>query len=229
MTTIPSSGNSLTSPFVVEILRRSWLSKKTFELELSRPPTFQFRPGQRIRLLHKGLERDYSLLSQPDSPRLSLCVRHVPAGLVSSILAAAEIGASFTFTGPHGYFTFQESRRPPVLVATGTGVAPFLSMTRSGVAGFTILHGVRTAEELHYRSNFCAAARLYVPCLSHASPGSILPLGAYRGRVTDYLGEHLPLEAYDFYLCGRQEMIRDVTLLVDERFPDSRVYTEIFY
>jgi len=227
--TIPFSGDSLTNPFVVELLQRSWLSEKTFELELSRPSTFQFRPGQKIRFLHKGLERDYSLVCSPDSPRLSLCVRHVPAGLVSSILATAEIGTSFTLTGPHGYFTFQRSPRPPVFVATGTGVAPFLSMTRAGVAGFAMLHGVQTAEELYYRSDFCAAASLYVPCLSHASPGSALPPGAYRGRVTEYLGEHLPPGAYDFYLCGQREMIRDVTLLVDERFPDSPVYTEIFY
>jgi benzoate/toluate 1,2-dioxygenase reductase component len=227
--TIPSSANSLTSPFTAELLRRSWLSGKTFELELRRPATFQFRPGQRIRLFHEGVERDYSLLSRPDSPRLGLCVRHLSTGLCSSILAAAEIGTSFTFTGPHGYFIFQRSSRPPVFVATGTGVAPFLSMTRSGVVGFTMLHGVRTADELYYRSDFGAAASLYVPCLSHASPESALPPGAYCGRVTEYLRGHLPPGAYDFYLCGRREMIRDVTLLVDERFPESLVYAEIFY
>jgi ferredoxin-NADP reductase len=227
--TIPSSGNSLASPFTAELLRRSWLSEKTFELELSRPLSFHFRPGQRIRFLHNGLERDYSLLSRPDSPRLGLCVRHLPAGLFSSILAAAEIGTSFTFTGPHGYFVFQGSLRPAVFVATGTGVAPFLSMTRSGVTGFTMLHGVRKAAELYYRPDFCAAASLYVPCLSHASPESALPPGAYRGRVIEYLRDHLPSGAYDFYLCGRREMIRDVTLLVDERFPESLVYAEIFY
>jgi ferredoxin-NADP reductase len=227
--TILSSGNSLTSPFTAELLRRSWLSEKTFELELIRPATFQFRPGQRIRLLHKGAERDYSLLSRPDSPHLGLCVRHLPAGIFSSILAAAEIGTSFTFTGPHGYFIFQKSSRPPVFVATGTGVAPFLSMTRSGVVGFTMVHGVRTAAELYYRPDFLAAASLYVPCLSHVLPESVLPPGAYCGRVTEYLRDHLPPGAYDFYLCGRREMIRDVTLLVDERFAESLVYAEIFY
>ena len=227
--TISSSGNSLTGPFTAELLRRSWLSEKTFELELMRPAAFQFRPGQRIRLLHKGVERDYSLLSRPDSPRLGLCVRHLPAGLFSPILAAAEVGTSFAFTGPHGYFIFHRSSRPPVFVATGTGVAPFLSMTRSGVAGFILLHGVQTAAELYYRPDFGAAASLYVPCLSHASPDSALPPGAYRGRVTDCLRDHLSPGAYDFYLCGRREMIRDVILLVDERFPGSLVYAEIFY
>jgi ferredoxin-NADP reductase len=48
------------------------------------------------------------------------------------------------------------------------------------------------------------------------------------GRVTGYLEGHLPLGAYDFYLCGRGEMIREVILLADQKFPDSLVYTEPF-
>ena len=51
----------------------------------------------------------------------------------------------------------------------------------------------------------------------------------FRGRVTDYLRNELPLSTYDFYLCGGREMIRDVTLLVDEQFPGSYIYTEPFY
>lgn len=41
--------------------------------------------------------------------------------------------------------------------------------------------------------------------------------------------DELSVKAYDFYLCGCREMIRDVTLLVDERFPGSYIYTELFY
>jgi len=59
--------------------------------------------------------------------------------------------------------------------------------------------------------------------------GSHSPAGSFAGRVTDYLETELPPLPYDFYLCGRSDMIRDATLLVDERFSDSYVYTEIFY
>jgi hypothetical protein len=55
------------------------------------------------------------------------------------------------------------------------------------------------------------------------------PEGFYYGRVTDYLYNNLAPGRYDFYLCGRREMIRDVTICVDEIFPDSLVFTEIFY
>jgi len=53
-------------------------------------------------------------------------------------------------------------------------------------------------------------------------------VGGFAGRVTGYLGGHLPSGAYDFYLCGKGEMIRDVIHLVDQKFPDSLVYTEPF-
>jgi hypothetical protein len=53
--------------------------------------------------------------------------------------------------------------------------------------------------------------------------------GCFTGRVSDWAREHLTPRAYDFYLCGSREMIRDVTLLVDEMFSGSRVLTEIFH
>jgi benzoate/toluate 1,2-dioxygenase reductase subunit len=56
-----------------------------------------------------------------------------------------------------------------------------------------------------------------------------LPADAFGGNVVQYLQQHLEPKAYDFYLCGRREMIWDATLLIDARFPESLVYTELFY
>ena len=64
----------------------------------------------------------------------------------------------------------------------------------------------------------------YVPCLS----GEGEP-GCFPGRVTAWSHDHLPTGCYDFYLCGSRHMVRDMTALVDERFPGSRVFTEIFF
>ena len=102
-------------------------------------------------------------------------------------------------------------------------------MARSGVRDFLLLHGVRAAEDLYYEDLFRAAAGEVVPCLTGQGSGQGPRPGAFPGRVTAYLEECLTQGAYDFYLCGREEMIRDVTLLVDEAFPGSRVYAEIFF
>ena len=208
------------------LLNRRWLSDKTFEIIISRPRDFQYEPGQRINLSFSGHSRDYSIVSAPVENDLILCIRSVADGKLSPLLSVADIGSPLSFNGPHGYFTFMPSPRPAVFVATGTGIAPFCAMARSDICEFTLLHGVHHPEDLYYATQFQQSARTYVPCLTTAVQ---LPQNAFNGKVTDYLKRRLPPGTYDFYLCGRHEMIRDATLLVDERFPDSLVYTEMFY
>lgn len=221
-----ASGQKGGGPFSTRVIARRYLSSKAFELTLVKPSAFTFDPGQRVRLKHDQTERDYSIASAPAEDTLRLCIRKVERGLLSPQLAAAAAGTAMTFSGPHGYFTFKASPRPAVFVATGTGIAPFGSMAASGVSGFTLLHGVERADDLYYRDLVQARAATYVACLSGSSP---VPAAHHAGRVTGYLRHHLPRRAYDFYLCGRQDMIRDVTLLVDEGFQGSLVYSEAFY
>jgi benzoate/toluate 1,2-dioxygenase reductase subunit len=213
--------------YELRLVSRNRVSEKAHELLFDRPADFTFSPGQRIRIIHEKGERDYTPISAPPDPYLALLVRIVEGGVLSPVLAAAEVGTSFLFTGPYGYFVWLPSERPAVFVATGTGVAPFISMARSGVRGFVLVHGVRKAQELYERSLLRGAASAYVACLSSRAPG--VEGDVFEGRVTHYLRSRLSPGVYDFYLCGRKEMIREVTLIADERFPGSCVYTEPFY
>ena len=223
---VPSSVETKAENYASELKERRWLSKKSFEITLTKPKDFNYIPGQWIRLSHYAVERDYTLVSAPTDPHLALCIRNIEQGILSAGLSNAPVGSHFNFNGPHGYFTYRPSPRPAVFVATGTGLAPFVSMARSGVTGFLLLHGVNSKEDLYYAAVFKSAAKQYIPCISETDSLS----GEYfRGRVTDYLRKNLAAGLYDFYLCGRREMIRDVTLLVDEKFPGSFLFTETFY
>ncbi|UCG21483.1 MAG: hypothetical protein JSU80_02520 [Deltaproteobacteria bacterium] len=225
----PTSKEQDVQIYCTEVLDRFWLTDRVFEIKLSKPSTFRFMAGQRIRLLHGAIRRDYSLITAPHDPTLALCLKMIEGGEYSPILSSAEPGTRLSFTGPMGYFTYRPSNKPAVFVATGTGIAPFLSMVRTGVTDFTLLHGVHEAKSLYYQDIFRPAARLYIPCLAADADETGSGENVFRGRVSHYLAEHLAPNAYDFYLCGRQEMIRDVTLLVDEKFPGSLIYTEVFY
>jgi len=213
--------------FRTTLAARRWLSKKTFEIALRRPAPFRFEPGQTIRIAFEGLERDYSPVSAPGEAVIRLCIRHVRDGKLTPFLAETGEGTPLEFSGPHGYFTFRQTARPPVFVATGTGIAPFVSMAASGISGFTLLHGVRHPDELYYRPELVAAAENYVPCLSGKNTGGCP--GAFQGKVTRYVESRLDRKPYDFYLCGREDMIRDMTHLIDDLFPGSRLFIEIFY
>ena len=214
--------------YKARLLERRRLSENTFEAALTRPAGFDVKPGQHIRCIYEALEREYSLISPPSDKTMNICVRDTGTGNFSSILASAKPGWEFHFTGPHGHFLFRPSERIPVFIATGTGIAPFVSMTRSGLSGFILLHGVQTARELYYEQLLRDKARLYIPCLSRHHDGHA-PADAFPGRVTEYIENHLTQAPYDFYLCGRAEMIRDVMLLADEKFQTSRIYSERFY
>jgi len=210
------------------IIRRHWLTPDVFVLGLERPPGFDVTAGQRVRLLLGEEARDYSVIPGPHRDELEFLIRAVPGGIVSSHLSRCPLHTPLHFSGSSGHFIYRPAPRPAVFAATGTGIAPFAAMTRSGVSGFIMLHGVRTADELYYRGLLEPAAARFVPCLT-APVATAAPSNTFAGRTTHYLGTRLAPGDYDFYLAGRREMIADAMAIIDERFPASRIYTEIFF
>jgi len=211
-----------------ELIRRRWLSDSVFELELSRPQSFTFKAGHTIQLFHENISRYYSLVSSPGDPTLRICLNHIKLGAFTPMLASAKTGTRFTFTGPHGYFNFSPSPRPPVFIATDTGIAPFVSMARSGIKGFTLLQGAHYSKGLYYQDQVRPCAERYLECVWD-TPDEPASSELFHARMVALLVEHLKKGSYDFYLCGWQQMIRDVTRLIDHRFSDSRLYIEVFY
>jgi len=226
----PGSLNAPAPPIAgrqtLRLLARRSLSPEVFELDLERPPGFRFLPGQQLRIREGGVERDYTIASGPGEGVLRILVRRVPGGSISPFLCEAPPGTAIAASGPHGYFVFAPAPRTPVFAATGVGIAPFRSMAASGVRGFVLFHGAGRAGGLFYREFLEPRAARYRGCLSRqAQP---LPAGTRPGRVTDALREELAEGDYDFYLCGRGEMIAQALQVIDARFPRARVFTEPF-
>jgi CDP-4-dehydro-6-deoxyglucose reductase len=121
---------------------------------------------------------------------------------------------------PLGTFVLRQPPRDSVLVATGTGIAPFRAMLQAhlgpGSPGFTLLFGVRYESTLLYREEFEAMERTFPqfrfwPTLSR-------PDASWQGR-TGHVQAHLE-EAIggrrdvDIYLCGLKQMVDDVRSIV---------------
>ena len=216
------------TPYASRITHRQWLTGDVFTLRLARPPEFAFTAGQRVRLHLGGEVRDYSLIPGPGPDELEFLIRSVADGIVSSHLSRCPLNTILPFSEPSGHFIYRPSPRQAVFIATGTGIAPFAAMCRSGAEGFIVLHGVRKAGELYYRDQLEPSAVRFVACLTEPESPTP-PIGIFGGRVTQYLRTCLPPGAYDFYIAGRREMIADAMAIIDDRFPTSRVYTEIFF
>lgn len=207
----------------------TWLADHTFEMRFQRPERFEFLPGQKIGLMHDSIYRDYSLISSTHDSELAICVRLIPNGNLSPILARAKIGDGFNITTAFGFFYYQPGRHPAVFVATGTGIAPFVAFVRAGAKDYHLLHGVKTTAELYYRDTFTAPAKNYTPCVSASGECKDMDPNIFHGRVTTFLERKLKPGIYDFYLCGKGEMIRDAVRIIDAQFGRSRVFTELFF
>ncbi len=215
--------------FEVAVVGSRRLADHTVEIRFQRPDGFGFLPGQKISIAHHDLHRDYSLCSSQQDAELAICVREIAQGSLSPVLTRAKAGDRFQITSAFGYFLYQPSARPAVFVATGTGIAPFVAFVRGGANNYHLLHGVRSASELYYRRLLSSAAKQYTPCLSQEEAKLGGKPENFYGRVTDFLEGRLHAGDYDFYLCGRGEMLRDATRIIDRRFEGSRVYAELFF
>ena len=211
-----------------ELMAREWLTPGILEVRLSRPADLSFIPGQFMCFVMDGYERDYTMVSAPDAETIDFCIDMLDKGRFAGDILKVDIGASLQLSGPYGYFVFQGPANPAVFVATGTGVAPFVAFCRSGVGDALLLHGVGTPGRLIYRNFLQSALRGYVPCISRPSEHDDDLENAFLGRVMRYLEQQLTPGIYDFYLCGRQDMIRDATAIIDEQFSNSRLFIETY-
>ncbi len=210
------------------LLDRVWLNEDAFELKCSRPDDFSFLPGQHVSFYLDDLSREYTMISRPEDSCLRFLIKRIRGGKLSSLLAELPLPAEIAVSSPAGYLVDRASPQARVFVATGTGIAPFISMARSGVRDFTLIQGARERSGLFYEDELEPAAARYIRCLT--SPGES-PVGDgdfYEGRVTSFLKERLPAGQYAFYLCGVWEMIQEVTHIIDDRFPSSMIYSEVY-
>jgi benzoate/toluate 1,2-dioxygenase reductase subunit len=107
------------------------LSETTIAFSLDRADALTFLPGQYANLLVPGTDqrRSYSFSSSPGSETLHFLVRNIPPGVMSTYLREKAVpGTPVEFIGPAGSFYLREIKRPLLLLAGGTGLAPFLSM-----------------------------------------------------------------------------------------------------
>ena len=177
-----------------------------------------FLPGQyvNVEVPGSGQRRSYSFSSAPGAAEAGFLVRVIPGGLMTAFLQGAQPGDAISFTGPVGSFYLREVRRPVLMLAGGTGLAPFLSMLdRLADAGSPhpvhLVYGVtHDADLVEVERLDALQARLpgfsYATCV--ADEGSA---HQRRGYVTAHLdAQHLHGGDVDVYLCGPPAMVEAV-------------------
>lgn len=184
----------------------------------------EFEPGQ---FLSVGVAgdlnlREYSIYSGTGDPWLEILVREVERGIVSTRLSRLGPGDELRVEGPFGFFTFGEG--PLLLVASGTGIAPFHSLARSDPGrDFTLLHGIRYDAERYDWGDYPPGR--YLPCVSRPDNGP-------GRRVTDWLRERPALPDPDGLCClsGNCDMVYEAyDILRGRGFPSERIKAEVYF
>ena len=213
-----------------------------------------FLPGQHVTLAavadDKLWQRAYSVASPPlvaDAEGYEVYVRQVPVERFTTLLWRLQPGARLRLTGPEGEFTLEPGDgRTHLYVATGTGIAPFVSMIwdtllRGRPRRTVVLHGVSYASDLGYREVLEELERdgsyplTYVPTISRPDDPRNAGWRGRAGRVDQVVGavcDDLALRERRTvaYVCGNPDMIDGVEReLVVRGFPAFHVKKEPYW
>jgi len=189
---------------------------------------FDFKAGQviGISIEKEGPRRLYSICSGEQEEEVKILYNVVNEGYLTPRLSDLSEGDTIWITEPRGEFLYDPA--PAVWIATGTGIAPYYSMLRSGkYANKTLIHGERYLERFYFYDDFSALlGEDYIRCCSGEDAA-----GVFGGRVTDYLEEISELPSgYKYYLCGRAEMVVETRdLLIARGIPFNHIISEIYF
>ncbi len=202
-------------------------------------PFSPFEAGQFVRVgVNDGedvLARPYSLVNTPEEPYLEVYFNIVEEGPLSPRLFALEAGDEVLVSdNPSGFLTVSEipDCRHLWMIATGTGIGPFLAILKSDRAWerfdkIILCYSVSLAEELAYQDliqQICAARGeqfVYVPIVTREAHA-----GALGRRVTTLMDDGslekhtgIAITADDSHvmMCGSSEMITDVSAALTAR------------
>jgi ferredoxin--NADP+ reductase len=185
------------------------------------------------------VRRAYSIASSSrDREYLEFYIVEVASGALTPRLFALEQGDRL-WVGPKlaGLFTLDEVApgRNLAFIATGTGLAPYMSMLRTHLDGapgrrMAVVHGARLARDLGYREELFHLQRdhaqfSYLPVLTRPGQEDGEPWRGATGHLQDYWASR-PLDAVwgfhpspadtDFFLCGNPAMVEAMAALLGE-------------
>lgn len=232
-----------TLPSRIEKLEK--LAPDVIEMHLRLPANerLQFWAGQYIDILLKdGRKRSFSLANAPhDDAVLQLHIRHVPGGLFTEqVFSTMKVRDILRFNGPHGTFYLrEESPKPMILLAGGTGFAPIKAIVEHAIAENSlrpmfIYWGAKARADLYQNAlpEAWAAAHAhikYIPVLSEPTPGDVW--NGRNGLVHQAVMADFPdLSGHQVYACGAPVMIDAAKhdFVTTCRLPEEEFFADAF-
>ncbi len=187
-----------------------------------------FLPGQVVKLaLGEGeTPRIYSLCSGNREEEMAVLFNVREEGSLTPRMAALRPGDRLYVSAPYGTFLGDEA--PAWWIASGTGIAPFYSMFRSGLGSHHLLvHGVRYLNQFYFGEELQREmGSRYVRCCSREGDGEV-----FQGRLTAWLQQQASFPSGTrYYLCGNPLMVVEARdILIAGGVPWGDIVAEIYF
>ena len=169
-----------------------------------------------------GQHRSYSFSSAPGKSKVSFLIKRIPGGVMSTWLDSAQPGNKLELTGPLGNFYLRAVERPLLLLAGGTGLAPFLSMLEvlaraDSQQKVHLIYGVTRDLDLVQVD----AIEAYLAKLPNFTYTTVVADADSTHPRKGWVTQHMPAEALndgdvDVYLCGPPPMVDAVRKYFDD-------------
>jgi len=207
------------------VLENKLVAPSAYILKFRR--NFAFKAGQVIGLgVNTDLEpRLYSIASAEDDEFIEILYTEKPEGQLTPMLSLLKNGDKLLVTQPFG--TFTDYSDSAVFIATGTGIAPFISAIKSRkTSNVTLIHGVRACDYFYFSDLLKEQlGKNYVQCCTGFASSE-----HFDGRVTKYLKEFPINPNKKYYLCGVAEMVVDARdILISKGVPFGNIISEIYF
>ena len=211
--------------YKVKIIQQEEITSGVYYIKLNR--LGDFIPGQLLAISDQpgGDVRYYSIASGLQENYWGILYNKVEDGWLTPWLSGLHRG-DFLYSS-RAFGKFLPVRTAMVWIATGTGIAPFYSMLKSGMGRDSILiHGARNKEGFYFYNTLKRELKnQYIACASQLKKD-----GLFSGRLSTYLQEDFSFPESTYYLCGSSTMvvnIRDLLLAKGVEF--SKIISETYF
>ncbi|HRN69721.1 MAG TPA: FAD-binding oxidoreductase [Candidatus Woesebacteria bacterium] len=240
------------------LLEKKQISEHVHYLKFSPPPQsdWDFKAGQYM-IFHipqgesPAARRQYSIASHPSQKdALEFIIEYVENGVASQYLAKMETGQQLTMQGPAGVFVYREHEREPIFLATGTGIAPIVSMIADLLENgqyrqnIYLFWGLKLKGDMYYFEELKQIAKQYPNfhfkmCLSRESELSALfneeDVNYCRsGRIDKGFEEMITTNKqhkniFNYYICGSKHVVEAMReYLNTQQIPIEQIFFEKF-
>lgn len=228
--------------YSVRLFYKKFVTRNILHLkfEVLNQKNFKFIAGQYVLFTIHTCIRQYSIVSRGINNEFELLIEIVPNGLASKYFKTLRLDTIVEIRASAGNFIYRKSKKTPIFLATGTGIAPIITMLYSfqnSKKPSILFWGLKRYQDIYFKKELMLLKKIihkfsYTICLSRENQknSSVVYLGHIQDALESYYIKYKsnPLD-FDYYICGNKNMVLDViAFLMQKQVTKKNIFYERF-